>query len=104
MLSALFRTKEMPLIETATITIERLRFFSDRTNTLITVDAPLFGSVMILNGQMLAKGYDIGAGNSKGFPSPEQIAAEATRFWVLNGTGIRKRMSREEMAKLLDES
>ena len=94
----------MPLIETATITIERLRIFSDRTHTLVTIDAPLFGSVMILNGQMLEKGYEIEVGNSKGFPHPEHITAEATRFWVLNGTGIRKRMSREEMAKLLDAS
>jgi hypothetical protein len=104
MLSAVSKAKEISLIETAAITIERLRVFSDRTHTLVTVDAPLFGSIMILNGQMLGKGYDIEVGRSKGFPPPEQIIAEATRFWVLNGTGIRKRMSREEMAKLLDES
>lgn len=92
------------MIETAAITVERLRIFSGRSHTLVTIDAPLFGSVMILNGQMLEKGYEIEVGSSKGFPPPEHIIAEATRFWVLNGTGIRKRMSREEMAKLLDES
>jgi hypothetical protein len=67
------------------------------------VDAPLFGSVAILNGRILDKGYGIEVGRSKGFPPQEQIVAEAPRFWVQHSNGIRERKSREEMAKLLDE-
>jgi len=91
--------------ETADISLEKLRAFSDRTQTMITVDAPLFGSVMLLHGRVLDKGSAVEPekiGHSTGFPPPEQIVAEATRFWILLPTGIRERKTREEMAKLLE--
>ncbi len=92
--------------ETLDITLEKLRVFSDRTNTLITADAPLFGSVMLLNGHVLDKGSAVEPekiGHSTGFPSPEEIVAGASRFWILPLSGVRERKSRTEMAKLLEE-
>jgi hypothetical protein len=94
------------VLETSEITLEKLRAFSGRTQTLITVDAPLFGSVMLLHGRVLNKGSAVEPdriGQSTGFPPPEQIVAEAARFWILLSNGVRERKSREEMAKLLQE-
>ena len=95
------------MVELWEITLEKLRTFSDRSNTLITIDAPLFGSVMIFNGRLLYKGAAYvepeKIGQSIGFPAYEQIVAEATRFWILHETGIRKCKGREEMAKLIEE-
>jgi hypothetical protein len=92
--------------EIAAITLERLQAFSHRSSTLITIDAPLFGSVMVMNGRLLNKGQSYvrteKIGQTLGFPSFEHIVAEATRFWVQNDTGFRTRKTREEMAKLLD--
>lgn len=89
------------------ITLEKLRHFTDRSNTLITIDAPLFGSVMIFNGRVLTKSESYvepeKIGNSIGFPAYEQILAEASRFWIIYENGIRRRKCREEMAKLLEE-
>ena len=93
------------MIEPSEITIERLRQFSERTNTLITVDAPLFGTVMVLQGRILDKGSAVDPekiGHSPGFPSPEQIVSEAGRFWIQSPSSIRERKTREEMARLLD--
>jgi hypothetical protein len=95
------------LVETARITLEKLRAYSDRTQTLVTADAPLFGSVMVLNGRVLDKGSAVEPekiGHTSGFPPPEKIIAEAARFWILLSNGVRERKSREEMAKLLEES
>jgi hypothetical protein len=95
------------VVGTSGITLEKLRTFSVRTNTMITVDAPLFGSVMLLNGRVLDKGSAVEPekiGHTSGFPSPEKIVADAARFWILLSNGIRERKSREEMAKLLEES
>ena len=68
---------------------------TDRSNLLITIDAPLFGSVMIFNGRILYKGASYvepeKIGNSIGFPSYEQILAEATRFWIVDERGVRRR-------------
>jgi hypothetical protein len=92
--------------EAPDITLEKLRAFSDRTNTMVTADAPLFGSVMLLNGQILNKGSAVEPekiGHSTGFPSPEEIVAGAARFWLLPANGVRERKSRMEMAKLLEE-
>ena len=95
------------MVELGEITLERLRSFSDSTTTLVTIDAPLFGSVTILNGRVLAKGTDYvdptKIGHSTGFPAFDQVVAEASRFWIQYESGIRKRMGRPEMAKLLEE-
>ena len=93
------------MVETSVITLEKLRVYSDRTQTLITADAPLFGSVMLLNGRVLDKGSAVEPekiGHTSGFPSPDKIVAEAARFWILLSNGIRERKTREEMAKLLE--
>jgi hypothetical protein len=95
------------MIEVSEITLEKLRLYTDRSNTLITIDAPLFGSVMIFNGRILYKGASyvepekIGA--SIGFPAYEHVLAEATRFWIVDANGVRRRKCREEMAGLLEQ-
>jgi hypothetical protein len=93
------------MVETSEITIEKLRGYSDHSNTLVTIDAPLFGSVMILNGRLLNKGSAVEPekiGQSIGFPHPDQIVAEASRFWIQHSSGRRERKSREEMVRLIE--
>ena len=94
------------MLELSEISLEKLQQFTDRSNTLITIDAPLLGSVMIFNGRILSKGASYvepeKIGNSVGFPAYEQIVAEASRFWIVNESGVRYRKCREEMAKLLE--
>jgi len=89
------------------ITLEKLQQLTGSSNTLITIDAPLFGSVMIFNGRVLHKGASYvepeKIGNSIGFPAYGQILAEASRFWIVDENGIRRRKCREDMAKLLEE-
>jgi hypothetical protein len=67
----------------------------------------LFGSLMIFNGRVLSKGASYvepeKIGNSIGFPAYEQIIAEASRFWLVDAMGVRRRKGREEMALLLEE-
>jgi hypothetical protein len=89
----------------ADLTLQELRSFSEAASTLVTVDAPLFGVVMILRGRLLDRGsHEKGrTGASLGFPSREDIIAEASRFWIQGDDGVRERKSREEMAKLLRE-
>jgi hypothetical protein len=60
---------------------------------------------MILNGQFIRRGTHEGEkiGSTLGFPPREQILAEATRFWIQDETGVRRRKTRDEMAKLLRE-
>lgn len=90
--------------EASDITLEKLRVFSEKTHTLVTVDAPLFGSVMLLEGRVLDKGTAVEAekiGHSTGFPPPERIVSEAGRFWIQLPNGVRERKSRDQMAKLL---
>ena len=88
------------------ITLEQLRKFSNASATMVTVDAPLFGVVMILNGHVILRGSQeeekIGA--SLGFPPRDQILAEASRFWIQDEMGVRRRKTRDEMASLLRES
>jgi hypothetical protein len=108
MLSGLLLPGGIPqMVELSEITLEKLLQFTDRSTTLITIDAPLFGSVMIFNGRVLSKGASYvepeKIGNSIGFPAYEQILAEASRFWIVQENGIRRRKCREEMAKLLEE-
>src|SRR5438874_7316801 len=95
------------MVELSEITLDKVVHFTNRSNTLITIDAPLFGSVMIFNGRVLSKGPSYvepeKIGNSIGFPAYEQILAEASRFWIVDENGIRRRKCRQEMAKLLEE-
>lgn len=96
------------MVEISEITLERLRLFTDRSNTLVTIDAPLFSSFMIFNGRILVKNESYvepeKIGNSTGFPAYEQVIAEASRFWIVDERGIRKRKTRSEMAELLERS
>jgi hypothetical protein len=95
------------MVEVSEITLEKLRLFSDRSKILITIDAPLFGSLMIFHGRVLLKNASYvepeKIGISIGFPAYELILAEASRFWIVDELGIRRRKCREEMAELLDE-
>jgi hypothetical protein len=87
------------------ITLELLQVFSERSQTLITVDAPLFGVVSIMKGRVLIRGPHEAnkVGASMGFPPHEQIVADASRFWIVHDGGFRERKTREEMAVLLRE-
>jgi hypothetical protein len=89
----------------ADLTLQDLRNFSKTSSSQVTVDAPLFGVVMILHGRLLDRGsHEKGrAGASLGFPSRDEIVAEASRFWIQGDDGVRERKTREEMAKLLRE-
>jgi hypothetical protein len=88
------------------ITLEQLQAFSDRSCTLVTVDAPLFGVISIMHGRVLIRGAHEAnkVGASMGFPPHDQIIAEASRFWIQYDSGIRERKTREEMARLLRET
>ena len=96
------------MVEISEITLEKLRLFTGRSNTLITIDAPLFGSLMIFNGRVLSKSASYvepeKIGNSIGFPAYEHVVAEAWRFWIVDEAGVRRRKCREEMAQLLEQS
>jgi hypothetical protein len=85
------------------ITLQELRDFSETSSSLITVDAPLFGVVMILHGRVLERGSHEAqkVGTSIGFPPLEQIVAEASRFWVQTDDCVRARKTREQMSKML---
>ena len=95
------------MVELSEITLEKVVQFTDSGNRLITIDAPLFGSVMIFNGRILMKSTSYvepeKIGNSIGFPAYAQILAEASRFWIVDEMGTRRLKCREEMAKLLEE-
>ena len=89
------------------ITLEQLQAFSDRSSTMVTVDAPLFGVIYIMNGRVLVRGghgAEKGDSGSLGFPPHHEIIAEASRFWIQRDSGIRERKTREEMTRLLRES
>ena len=95
------------MVDVSEITLEKLRLFTDRSNMLVTIDAPLFGTVMVFNGQVLHRGGSYveaeRIGNSIGFPAYEHVLAEATRFWIVDGAGVRRVKCREEMALLLQQ-
>jgi hypothetical protein len=95
------------MVEASEITLEKLRLFTDRSNILVTIDAPLFGSLMVFNGHVLQKGASYvdpeRIGNSIGFPAYAQVVAEASRFWIVDEHGIRQRKCRDEMAELLEQ-
>lgn len=92
------------MVEIFEITMEQVRVFSDRSNTLVTVDAPLFGSVCVMKGRVLNTKMveDEKLGHTIGFPPSDQIVAEASRFWIQHANGVWERKSRKEMALLLD--
>jgi hypothetical protein len=96
------------MVEISEITLEKLRLYTDRSNTLITIDAPLFGSLMIFNGRILARSASYvepeKIGISIGFPAYETVVAEASRFWIMDECGIRQRKSRSEMGEMLEKS
>ena len=96
------------MVDVSEITLENLRLFSNRFNVLITIDAPLYGSVMIFNGRVLHRGGSYvepdKIGNSLGFPTYEHVLAEASRFWILDESGVRRLKCREEIAELLEQS
>jgi hypothetical protein len=88
------------------ITLQDLRNFSKDSSTMVTADAPLFGLVMILHGRVLDRGTheSENSGTSIGFPSRDNVVAEASRFWIQNDDGTRERKTRKEMAKLLRDA
>jgi hypothetical protein len=95
------------MVALSEITLEKVCLFTDRSNMLVTIDAPLYGSVMVFNGRVLFKGASYvepeKIGNAIGFPAYEHIIAEASRFWIVDENGIRRRKCREEMAELLEQ-
>ena len=95
------------MVDVSEITLEKLRLFTDRSNLLVTIDAPLFGTVMVFNGHVLHRGGTYieaeKIGTSIGFPTYEHILAEATRFWIVDGSGVRRVKCREEMAAMLQQ-
>jgi hypothetical protein len=96
------------MVDLSEITLEKLCLFTDQSNTLITIDAPLFGSLMIFNGRILQRHASYvepqKIGRAKGFPAYEHVLAEASRFWLVDAAGIRRRKCREEMVQLLEHS
>jgi hypothetical protein len=89
------------------ITLEKLRLYSGRSNTLVTVDAPLFGTVLLFQGRLLNRGTHAAPekiGMADGFPAPRRVVSEATRFWIQDALGVRKVKTRGEMARLLAEA
>jgi hypothetical protein len=90
----------------AEITLEQLRKFSSASTTMVTVDAPLFGVVLILNGRLVFRGPHEAEkiGSALGFPPRDQVLAEASRFWIQEENGIRRCKTRDEMAQLLRET
>jgi hypothetical protein len=99
--------EEATMLEVSEITLEKLRLYTDRSHILITIDAPLLGTVMVFNGRVLHRGGSYvepeKIGISIGFPTYEHIIAEASRFWILDKNGVRRLKCREEMAELLQQ-
>jgi hypothetical protein len=88
------------------ISLDSLLAFSHRTFSLVTVDAPLFGTFLIFNGRVTSRGTIVEAekiGQTVGYPAPERILVQACRFWIQHPSGIRERKNRKEMVQILDE-
>ena len=95
------------MLEVTDVSIEKLCSFSKQTQTLITVDAPLYGSLLILEGKVL-KGKSAAKNPQaddppRGLPTPEEIVREASRFWIQARSGIRDHKNRDEMSQLLED-
>lgn len=95
------------MVEITDITYEKLSALTERSSILITIDAPLFGTVLVFGGRIIYRGGSYveseKIGSALGFPAYEQVLAEASRFWILDENGVRRLKSREEMAELLDQ-
>lgn len=89
------------------ISIKKICTFSSQTNTLVTIDAPLYGSLLVLEGKILngkstTKKQQVKTERT-GIPSAEDIVREASRFWIQDRSGIRDRKNRQEMSELLEK-
>ena len=99
------------MVEVSDVSLEKLCAFSSQTQTQITADAPLHGSLLLLDGKVLQRksaskrGAKKGNTNkaSPGLASPESIVRQASRFWIQDRQGVRDRKSRQEMAQLLEQ-
>jgi hypothetical protein len=94
------------MVEVSAVSLEKLCAFSDKTQTLITVDAPLFGSLLVFEGKVLKRKSAVRGKKRETesrLPSPESIVREASRFWIQDHKGVRDRKNREEMAALLEK-
>ncbi len=92
------------MVEASAVSLEKLCAFSDETQTLITVDAPLFGSLLVFEGKVLKrKSRGKKRETDSRLSSPESIVREASRFWIQDYKGVRDRKNREEMAALLEK-
>ena len=95
------------MLEVTDISIEKICSFSKQTQTLVTVDAPLYGSLLILEGKV-QKGKSsikepLPDDQPRGLPTPEEVVQEASRFWIQSRSGVRDRKNRDEMSQLLED-
>ena len=95
------------MIEVSELSIEKICAFSSQTQTLVTVDAPLYGSLMVLDGKLLKRKSAVKNHEAEveapGIPSTEDIVREASRFWIQDHSGVRDRKNRQEMSELLEQ-
>ncbi len=97
--------------EGSDVSLEKLCAFSSQTQTQITVDAPLYGTLLLLDGKVLKRKSAVKGGARKGNAgkqapgkaSPESIVGKASRFWIVGPSGVRDRKSRQEMTDLLKQ-
>jgi len=95
------------MVDISGITFEKLCAFTALTKTLVTIDAPLFGTVLVFNGQVIYRGGSYvqseKIGNSLGLPGFEEVLSEASRFWIVDQSGVRHLKCRDKMAELLNQ-
>ena len=95
------------MVEFSELSIEKICAFSSQTQTLVTVDAPLYGSLMVMDGKVLKRKSTVknrtAEAEAPGVPSTEDIVREASRFWIQDRSGVRDRKNRQEMGELLEQ-
>jgi len=95
------------MLEVSELSIEKVCAFSSQTQTLVTIDAPLYGSLMILDGKLLQRKPTVKKFGTEvdrpGIPSTEEIVFEASRFWIQDRSGVRDCKNRQEMVELLEQ-
>ena len=95
------------MVEVSEVSIEKICSFSKQTQTLVTVDAPLYGRLLVLDGKILKAKSSAKKSRAKvktpGVRSYEDIVREASRFWIQDRSGVRERKSRDEMSVILEE-
>ncbi len=95
------------MVDVSELSIEKICIFSSQTKTLVTVDAPLYGSLMVMDGKLLKRKSAVknsgGEVEAPGIPSAEDIVREASRFWIQDRAGVRDRKNRQEMGELLEQ-